>query len=236
MFGFHVIYEKSGLSYAKSPLVKFTVKLKKGQTNFVCFVVQYYGEEHDKMELVMCIPNKDYQTLKHIAKAYLPGSEEGLAKALEKYPSAVAGYYINGKLIGCCFGFASGATSFTLEGIAIIEPYHAQGRGGRLLDFFEKRVRELGFESIGLGSAGGYVEKFYIKNGYRPTCLKILVEDDLWRRKQDGYPFPVIAEETQGAYTKLVIGAENYSEMDKDAIEDYYLGVESFFVFEKIFE
>ena len=42
-----------------------------------------------------------------------------------------------------------------------------------MLGFFEARVRERGYDVVGLASAGGYVDHFYEKNGYR--CVGYLV-------------------------------------------------------------
>ena len=84
------------------------------------------------------------------------------------------GLYQGGRLIGLCYGwpFAAGglkgADKIILQGIAVIEPYNAQGRGGLLLAHFERQVARRGPHTISVGSAGGYVEGFYLKNGYRP--------------------------------------------------------------------
>jgi GNAT superfamily N-acetyltransferase len=188
------------------------------------------------METVKFIPREDYAALSAIAAEYL-GQDPGVLKEMyDATPSAFTGYYIDDTLVGCCYGKGNDSGSFSLEGIAVVHPYHAHGRGGKLLAFFEKSVVALGYFHIGLGSAGGYVERFYMKNGYRPTALKILVEGDCWRQKQAGYAYPVTAVETQGLYTKLVLSASDYANMDKDDIARHYGGVDSFFVFEKSLE
>ena len=185
------------------------------------------------METVKNIPDEDFAALSAIAAEYLGQDTADLKTMYEKAPRAFAGYYIDDKLVGCCYGKGSDGGSFTLEGIAVIHPYHAQSRGGKLLAFFEKCVAAQGYTHIGLGSAGGYVEHFYMKNGYRPTALKILVEGESWKSHE---LHPVIAIESQGPYTKLVLSADQYTAMDKDTITRYYGGVESFFVFEKTLE
>ena len=60
-----------------------------------------------------------------------------------------------------------------LDGIAIVQPYNAVGRGGKLISLFEQCVSALGYKNISLGSADGYVERFYIKNGYTPVEMNL---------------------------------------------------------------
>lgn len=185
------------------------------------------------MEIVKIIPKADYATLESIAEEYLGQDLAELKTMYDKYPAAFAGYYIDNALVGCCYGQGGSDGYFTLNGIAIVYPYHAQGRGSKLLAFFENCVYKLGYIRIDLGSADGYVERFYLKNGYTPIALKILVEGDGWKEQQQGYAFPVAEVQTQGEYTKLVLTVRDYAAMNKNEITEHYGGVESFFVFEK---
>jgi len=190
------------------------------------------------VEVVKIIPKNDYAALENIVAEYMPGVEH-TKYICNNFPTTVIGYYLDSKLIGYAYGLAhpeADGKTFTLDGIAIIEPHNATGRGGKLLAFFEKCVYELGFRRIDVGSAGGYVERFYLKNGYKAMELKILVEGDAWKVKQTNAPFPVAEVQTQGNYTKLVIAVTDYYAMDKEEITLYYGGVESFFVFEKTLE
>lgn len=41
-----------------------------------------------------------------------------------------------------------------------------------------------GCPSISLGSAGGYVEHYYIKNGYEPICYKVYREQGIVVEKE----------------------------------------------------
>ncbi|MCL2287515.1 MAG: GNAT family N-acetyltransferase [Firmicutes bacterium] len=188
------------------------------------------------METVKTVPESDYELLEKIVEEYLGGTEN-IKAICRDYPATVAGYYIDDRLVGCAYGFPSpwgDDKCFSLDGIAIEWDYKAQGRGSKLLQFWEKCVYELGFSRVDVGSAGGYVEHFYLKNGYKPIELKILVEGDGWKEKQKGYAFPVAELQTQGEYNKLVIKAASCDEMDKDEVTGHYGGVESFYVFGKV--
>ncbi len=186
------------------------------------------------MEIVQGISQGDYSRAENIVREYLPDTEpEKLRAMYAEFSRAFLGYYIDGLLIGLCYGAPADAARFTLSGIAIMHPYNAQGRGAKLIGKFEEAAFSLGYARISLGSGDGYVERFYMKNGYTAVALKILTERGDWKEKANGYAFPVASVETQGEYTKLVISVTDYCAMNKRAIQDYYGGVHSFFVFEK---
>lgn len=122
---------------------------------------------------------KDYFAL---AAEYLPGSEkEKMKRRAEHYPRAFVALASGGELAGVAFGWpreldAPGDSSFTLDGIAVREPYQRKGYGRLLLRAFESAADEYGYPAVSVGSAGGYVEKFYLDNGYIPREYKICTE------------------------------------------------------------
>lgn len=67
--------------------------------------------------------------------------------------------------------------SFALDGIAVRYDCQKNGIGSRLLDCFEKAALLYGAKSVSVGSAGGYVEKFYTDREYIPQCYKLWVDD-----------------------------------------------------------
>ena len=83
-----------------------------------------------------------------------------------------------------------------------------------------------------MGSADGYVERFYIKNGYQPQSLKILTDNDKWKEREHPQ-FKITDVEEQGKYTKLVLGNMDYENMDKHGLCEFYGGHDCFFVFGK---
>ena len=186
------------------------------------------------METIKIIPESDYDALRQIVGEYLPGTKlTELDKMCERFPSAVVGYYIGDKMVGVCYGFEIDCENFMLDGIAIVQPHNAAGRGGKLISLFEERVSAMGYKNISLGSADGYVERFYIKNGYSPVELKIYVEGSEWEHKARDYIYPVAYTQQEGERTKLVIKVTDYCRMDKAEIAAYYNGADAFFVFEK---
>lgn len=186
------------------------------------------------MEHVNAIPTEYYTQLKQIVLEYLPGTSEiQLEKMYNECPEAFIGYYIDNILVGVCYGCRTNSEYFQLDGIAVICPHNAHGRGKKLLEFFESSVFKLGYRYISLGSAGGYVERFYIRNGYVPVELKILTKNKDFVSQTKDTKYPISYFQKQGQFIKLVIKVIDYEKMDKDEITKYYDGIDSFYIFEK---
>lgn len=179
------------------------------------------------MEKCMPIHKRDLPGALKIAGEYLPGySADEIAAMYREYPTAAVGYYIDGRLIGFCFGRPSGKNHFQLCGIAIVSPNNQCGRGGKLLKAFEENAAALGYGTVSLGSAGGYVERFYIKNGYTPVEFKVLS-----RKLPEGCNMDRV--ETEGTDYKLVKIIGDYSSLNREEIIQRCKGYHSFIVFEK---
>jgi hypothetical protein len=185
------------------------------------------------MEDIKRICDYDFIEFNNIVQEYLPGTtEDELYKIYHNNSSISIGYYLEDKLIGVCFGDIWDDMYFSLIGIAIIHPYNKQGRGSKLLQYFENVVKTKIYSKISVGSADGYVEHFYIKNNYVLSSLKILTDNEEWKQKHNDL-FPVSKMEKQGEYTKLVIENIVYGKIDKQKICKYYGGYDCFYVFEK---
>jgi len=180
------------------------------------------------------IPPSDYPRLREIVAEYLPGTEIPALDAMcTNNPSTVVGYYHKNELIGVCYGFPAKDGDFSLDGIAIVWDYMKAGRGGELLAFFESQVAALGYTSISLGSADGHVERFYLKNGYTPTELKMYVTADYDPSSTQSAPYPVAYTQPEGDRLKLFFTVDNYHQMDKQALCKHFNGSDAFFVFVK---
>lgn len=134
---------------------------------------------------------------------YLPGSEHEKMKRYEKmFPKSFLAATENDEIIGAVFGWSRKIEfpedkSFALDGIAVRYDCQKNGIGSRLLEHFEKAAELYGAKSVSVGSAGGYVEKFYIDRGYIPQCYK------LWRDDK-----PIIA--------KRFTGIEDYHSYERE--------------------
>lgn len=168
-----------------------------------------------------------------VVREYLPDTDEAELHELILDPGGILqGYYKDECLIGVAYGAVNSTESFRLIGIAIVDPYRGQGRGSRLLQTLEKKAYDKGYRHISLGSADGYAERFYLKNGYSIESLKILSDNDDWKTVEL-WDYPLLRIESQGKYTKLVIQISDYERSDKVSICESYGGCDSFYVFEK---
>ena len=91
------------------------------------------------------------------------------------YPGLAIALIIDGTLAGVAFGHPDGEDGATLEGITVDDAYTAHGLGSLLLARFEQAAADAGYRDVNLGSGGGYVEHFYLKNGYQQAGYMIVI-------------------------------------------------------------
>ena len=120
-----------------------------------------------------------------ILKEYLPDSEEKAWKEKATiYPRTFLVILHKKEVVGAAYGWARenedrNRKTFVLNGIGVKDAYRRSGLGTRLLQAFERAAKEYGAAVISVGSAGGYVEKFYLNNGYQPTEYKIYTKEGI---------------------------------------------------------
>lgn len=125
-----------------------------------------------------------------LALEYLPYSDyEKVKKREAEYPQAYMVALLGTKVIGVVFGWPRKIDvpeneSFVIDGVCIQEPFQKHGYGSLLLQAMEHACLLYGCPSISLGSAGGYVEHYYIKNGYEPICYKVYREQGIVVEKE----------------------------------------------------
>lgn len=118
-----------------------------------------------------------------LAAEYLPGSDsDKMRERVKKYPDAFIAAMLGERVVGVAFGWYRSLddpkdNSFTLDGIAIEGPYQKNGYGKLLLKAFEDAAKGYGASVVSVGSAGGYVEKFYIDCGFVPKEYKVWEND-----------------------------------------------------------
>ncbi|PSQ19088.1 hypothetical protein BRD00_02245 [Halobacteriales archaeon QS_8_69_26] len=99
-----------------------------------------------------------------------PGTVRGW---YEDHPELLVGAYRDGDLVGHCLGQPGDDGVVELAGIAVENDHQRRGIGTGLLAEFEARAATLGFSRVTLGSAGGYVDRFYRENGYDPESILV---------------------------------------------------------------
>lgn len=114
-----------------------------------------------------------------LAAEYLPDSDtEKMRARAALFPKSFIALTRGNEVIGVCFGWARKLdahedNSFVLDGIAVRAEYQKNGYGKLLLKEFQRAAEEYGFQTISVGSAEGYVEKFYIDFGFVPKEYKV---------------------------------------------------------------
>ncbi len=110
---------------------------------------------------------------------YLPDSNPVRMHAMNlRYPAAFLAMLDGETLMGAAYGWPRALVdptdaSFTLDGIVIHWDWMRHGHGKHLLAAFEQAAKGYGAPAVSVGSAGGYVEDFYLGCGYRPKEYKV---------------------------------------------------------------
>lgn len=131
---------------------------------------------------ITTLSETDVEEFKELIKEYLPDSDIDVVRMRAKdYGEAYLTAKVDGKLAGIVFGWPRkivdpNDNSFCINGVAVRESFQREGIGSRLLAELEKAVAKYGCKKISVGSAGGYVEQFYISNGFAPKEYKICTE------------------------------------------------------------
>ncbi|MEU6584152.1 GNAT family N-acetyltransferase [Nocardia sp. NPDC046763] len=111
---------------------------------------------------------------RRLAVEYLFGAE-GVDRCWSWRPDLVLSALLGERVVGVCFASPGSGTGIVVDGIAVDGSFAGRGIGSKLLSAWEVAARATGFTEVTVGSAGGYVEHFYEKNGYRPVeyCVTV---------------------------------------------------------------
>ncbi len=114
-----------------------------------------------------------------LAEEFLGGQSgaAALAASFARHPELTIALTIDGTVEGVAFGHPDVEGGAILEGITVDDAHTAHGLGSLLLVRFEQAAADAGCCDVSLGSGGGYVEHFYLKNGYRQTEYLIAIPD-----------------------------------------------------------
>lgn len=104
-----------------------------------------------------------------------PSGADALLADFAAFPALAIALTIDGTVAGVAFGHPNGDDGATLEGITVDDAYTARGHGSLLLARFEQAAAGAGYRNVSLGSGGGYVEHFYLKNGYQQTEYMVVI-------------------------------------------------------------
>ena len=162
--------------YSRELLEEFEDYVKAHQTKDLSDVIIY------------CMSEKYQAEFEQILQEYLPGSElETVRGKAENYPETCLVALQDEKVIGIAFGWPREAAlpqkEYCLDGIAVRYDHWRKGIGSMLLAAFEEGMQKYGYRKLSVGSAEGFAEKFYLKNGFVPKCFKTYADEQIVVRK-----------------------------------------------------
>jgi beta-phosphoglucomutase-like phosphatase (HAD superfamily)/GNAT superfamily N-acetyltransferase len=142
-----------------------------------------------------------------------------LASHFAAHPALTVTLTVKGAVAGVAFGRPDGHGGATLEGITVDDAHTSHGLGSLLLARFEQAAANAGFRTVSVGSADGYVEHFYLKNGYRQTEYMVVIPDGE-RELLDLDGLDVVRERRAGPGLLVlnIAAAEGYSPARKAAL------------------
>lgn len=154
-------------------------------------------------------------------------------------PDLFRGAYDDGALVG----FAAGRTwtaagrdwrpdSVELVGIAVDDDYTRNGVGSRLLEAFESAAAAAGFDRVTLGSAGGYVDEFYLANGYEPESVLVRLHPEDVPGDVHDLGFEILRERTDDGVRKFYVAPGGYDPERVDAVREAFGDPQAIYVME----
>ena len=157
----------------------------------------------------------------------------------QRYPELFVGLFNDNRLIGICFGwplseqFPEEKEQIALQGIAVNSEFAAQGLGSKLLNFWEDQVANRGDRFISVGSAPGYVERFYLKHGYQPIQYLVYGREDSLAAALTDKGFEVVRTRRVGDSILVNIKTGRYDPDFRDALCRDFPIDEAIYIFQK---
>jgi GNAT superfamily N-acetyltransferase len=150
-----------------------------------------------------------------------------------EHPELFHGAYVDDALVGFTVGRARREDSVELVGIAVDDEYTRRGIGSRLLDAFETAATDLGYERMSLGSAGGYVDEFYLANGYEPESILVRLHPDDVPENYRELGFEILRERVDDGVQKFYVTPGAHNPERVEAVREAFGDPEAIYIVEK---
>jgi len=146
------------------------------------------------------------------------------------------GAYVDGEMVGHCLGQPEDDGVVHLAGISVANDHQRRGIGSGLLTEFEACAAALGVSRVTLGSAGGYVDRFYRERGYEPESILVrLPPDDVPENYRDlGYE--IVEERMAEGVQKLYVGVDELDHAEVEGVRETFGDEEAIYIMEKDLE
>lgn len=141
---------------------------------------------------------------------------ESVREWRREHPGLVVGAYADGELVGFATGDDGYGDCAHLNGIGVRKSHTCRGIGSALLDRFEAEAAAAGFPCVSLGSAGGYVDEFYLANGYEAESVLVRLDPDDVPADYADRGYEIVEERLDEGFRKLYVGVDEH---DFDFVE-----------------
>lgn len=188
---------------------------------------------------IRSVPVADLDTARQLHNQYTASdvSRATFREWYDQYPELLLGAYEGTEdetLVGYCLGVTGHEEGgVELKGIAVTESSRRQGIGSLLLAQFESNAAELGIDHIGLGSAGGYVDEFYIENGYEPERILVRFDAATVPETYRDLDFEIVNERLDDGTKKLYVGVDEFDPAYLETVRDAFDDPEAIHIMEK---
>lgn len=178
---------------------------------------------------------QDLPAFRRLHNTYV-GREETIETVREWYrahPELLVGAYVEDELVGHCLGIPRSDVEVEIAGIGIEPDYRRQGVGSALLSACENRVISLGYQRISVGSAGGYVDEFYLANGYAPESVLVRLDAEDVPVNYRAMGYEITKERTDNGTKKLYVAVDEYDPERVRKIREAFDDPEAIFIMSK---
>jgi ribosomal protein S18 acetylase RimI-like enzyme len=121
----------------------------------------------------------------------------------------VGAYDADDELVGYCLGRRGADDTVELEGIGVQPAFRRQGIGSQLVQQFESTVAEMDVERIEVDSAGGYVDRFYVENGFTAQSILVRLEPGGVPNDYDRFDVDVVEGRREDGVQKLYVEVDD---------------------------
>lgn len=151
----------------------------------------------------------------------------------DEHPELFLGAYADGAMVGFTTGRARSERTVELVGIAVDDEYTRRGIGSRLLDEFEAAAVELGYDRVSLGSAGGYVDDFYLANDYEPESILVRLHPEDVPEHYCDLGFEILRERDDDGTRKFYVAPCGHDPERVEAVREAFGDPQAIYIVEK---